>query len=106
MICKLCCENKDLRRSHIIPEFLYRNLGIYDDKNRFKVISSNPKKRVKYEQKGFREYLLCDNCEEKIQKWEDYVARFWFQKSNQPINHKIGSLESQRKGFSRLICFV
>jgi len=36
MKCKICCQQKELRDSHIIPEFFYKPM--YDDKHRFNVI--------------------------------------------------------------------
>jgi hypothetical protein len=72
-ICKLCKETRELRYSHVVPEFFYRKL--YDDKSRGLVI----KEAVKREwiQKGYREYLLCSECEGKLNVYETYVARKW-----------------------------
>ena len=57
MICRLCLVESELQDSHIISEFQYKPL--YDEKHRFFVISSDPRKNDFYEQKGFREKLLC-----------------------------------------------
>lgn len=73
MACALCQRDKELRRSHIIPEFLYK--GMYDDKHRFHVISVIPDKQDWMEQKGLREPLLCGDCETKISRFEDYARR-------------------------------
>ena len=76
MICKLCHKEAELQNSHIIPEFQYKPL--YDEKHRFQVISANPEKREYYEQKGFREKLLCPSCETKISRWESYANKVIF----------------------------
>jgi len=75
-LCRLCQLPNELRKSHIIPEFLYR--PGYDEKGRLKelVVSTG---RKKYLQKGFRERLLCDGCEDTIGKYEKYFADFWYQ---------------------------
>jgi hypothetical protein len=63
--CALCNKVTELEESHIIPKFVFkwlkettptaiRNLG-------------TPNKRV---QDGFKEYLLCHECEDLFNKWE------------------------------------
>lgn len=82
--CKLCLENKDLRNSHILPEFMYQNLYNLDVK-RFNSFEINldkledSKKRI--EQKGIREYLLCQSCETLLSKYENYAAETLYSKN-------------------------
>jgi hypothetical protein len=78
MTCKLCLAEKELWDSHIIPEFQYKPL--YDEKHRFFVISTDPEKDDFYEQKGFREKLLCQQCETKFSRWETYANKVIFGK--------------------------
>src|SRR4029077_12914110 len=62
MSCKLCLgDAKPLRQSHIIPEFLYKDL--YDGKHRAAVLDVEGR-RVGLIQKGLRDALLCDDCEQ------------------------------------------
>ena len=75
--CALCDKRAKLRHSHIIPEFQYRPL--YDPRHRFSVISTKPQVRSKWEQKGAREYLLCEACEQKFSKLESYAKRVIFE---------------------------
>jgi hypothetical protein len=72
MRCALCHCEASLRNSHIIPEFLYRSL--YDEKHRFHQISASPEQQSIYMQKGLREHLLCDSCEQRLSIWERYVS--------------------------------
>jgi hypothetical protein len=76
MVCKLCNLERDLCNSHILPEFLYKPL--YDSKNRAHIISSDSTKRDGYIQKGFREPLLCEDCEQRFSRWENYAKREFF----------------------------
>jgi hypothetical protein len=74
MKCKLCLKKDKLRNSHVISEFLYTPL--YDEKiHRFNVLSTIPEISKKFEQKGIREKLLCDSCEQLISPSENYVRR-------------------------------
>lgn len=75
-ICRLCKEEKKLCHSHIIPEFFYKN--IYDHYGRFYEISIDEDSRVNFEQKGAREYLFCEDCEQHLNKNERYVNQFFF----------------------------
>lgn len=69
--CALCEVPAQLRNSHIIPEFLYESM--YDDKHRFRVIDRNEKYHW-LEQKGYRERLLCQQCETRLSVWEGYAS--------------------------------
>ncbi|MXS82951.1 hypothetical protein [Nitrosomonas oligotropha] len=72
MPCALCLQEAELRRSHVIPEFLYETL--YDEKHRLQVLSIIPEQGNWREQKGLREKLLCDACEQKFSVWERYAS--------------------------------
>lgn len=71
--CRLCLNERELKNSHIIPEFFYQPL--YDKKHRFHVLSTKKKRPRPMEQKGARERLLCIDCETKLSKWETYAAK-------------------------------
>jgi hypothetical protein len=61
-ICKLCRKDRDLRESHLVPEFMYRPL--YNEKHKtvgYLIGRGEPKPQ--FVQKGLRENLLCDECE-------------------------------------------
>lgn len=72
MRCALCQTEGPLNNSHVIPEFLYRSL--YDDKHRFHQISTTPEKANVFLQKGLREPLLCERCEQRLSVWERYMS--------------------------------
>jgi hypothetical protein len=67
-------QSRDLRRSHIIPEFLHK--PIYDELHQTQVIGVGMP-RARTIRKGVRETLLCEECEGRLQKFEDYFARSW-----------------------------
>jgi hypothetical protein len=72
--CKLCNgKDVELRCSHIIPEFLYKN--IYTSKHKFMPIEAT-ETAGKVHQKGFRENLLCQECETKLSLWERELSLF------------------------------
>lgn len=71
-VCRLCQEKKPLVKSHIIPEFLFKPL--YRSGHRFSVLSTSPRHKRRLEQKGFREKLLCFDCDSGIiGPWESYA---------------------------------
>jgi hypothetical protein len=70
-VCKLCKKSAKLSRSHILPEFFYSL--VYDDLHRTMLISSGEKE--KFIQKGVREYLLCQECETKLSRYEGYAMK-------------------------------
>ncbi len=76
MKCRLCLKDKKLLKSHIIPEFFYK--PVYDDLHRLNLVSAETPNRIKYEQKGYREKLLCNDCEGLLSTFEDYVRRVFY----------------------------
>lgn len=82
-ICKLCLLQKGLRHLHIIPEFCYKPL--YDLKHRVIEISLEDSLEENFDlQKGYREYLLCGDCENLISKHETYFSNTWYQQKKLP----------------------
>ena len=71
-VCKLCLNDKELMRSHVLPEFFYE--PTYDEKHRFISVSSHPKQNTRPFEKGLREYLLCKECEGQLSRYESYGA--------------------------------
>ena len=73
MICYLCKKKSELKKSHIIPEFVYKDL--YDSKHRFHVLSTLKETPRPIEQKGIKEKLLCGSgkCEQQLSIYEKYA---------------------------------
>lgn len=88
--CRLClCDSVLLCHSHIIPEFHYK--PCYDEKHRFYRLSTKGPKNKTFQQKGFREYLLCKGCETKLSKWESYSKRILMDGGlDSAVKHKWG----------------
>ena len=74
--CALCREDRPLRKSHVIPEFMFRPL--YDEKHRFWGVSNIPTKRNRIFQKGPREKLLCERCEQRLSHHGSYASEVFF----------------------------
>lgn len=86
--CKLCLKEKVLRNSHILPEFMYQNL-YNSDIRRFYSFAVNlevkEKSKSRIEQKGIREYLLCQSCETQLSRYENYASETIYGKN---LNNK------------------
>ncbi len=76
MICRLCKEDHNLKNSHIIPEFFYK--PIYDSKHRLLARKSGKLVQGRPLQKGIREKLLCEGCEQQLGRNEKYVREVLF----------------------------
>jgi len=75
-VCKLCGTHGDLRRSHIIPEWLFKS--IYEpDEHRFFRYSGDADSRPIKRRKGMNEPLLSPACEDLTQVYDDYACRIW-----------------------------
>lgn len=93
--CRLCRARQPLRRSHVLPEFLYR--PVYEADNRCWLLDGEFGKRQRVQQ-GYRERLLCDSCEGIFQKDERYFALLWYQQD--PLPDPVHSSVITRSNFS------
>lgn len=92
MKCRLCLETRDLRRSHIYSELLYKPL-YGDDQAAITMQRGVP--YIRKLRKGLRERLLCDDCEQRLRKYEDYFAKAWYQNSPLPVRiPPVGTLKA------------
>jgi hypothetical protein len=80
IICALCLTTARLCNSHIIPEFMFSS--IYDEKHRFHTLTIRKEGRNRMEQKGIRQPLLCQSCESRFSKLEDYASDVFRGSSN------------------------
>jgi hypothetical protein len=82
-ICRLCKTDKQLRNSHIVPEFLHDDL--YNEKHQLSGINGVGTQNRQILQKGIREPLLCEDCEQHINEhYEKPFREQWLQKSPLP----------------------
>lgn len=66
-ICQLCRNDRELRNSHIVPEFLYSEL--YNEKNHLMAINGRGSRGWKALQQGIREPLFCESCEQHFNEY-------------------------------------
>lgn len=92
MKCRLCQEEKELRRSHIMPDFFRDDSGLMYPTGKSgtpqpftQPIDTRPGKRFERKQHGYWEtrhgmveYLLCHECEQKFSAHENYAKRFFY----------------------------
>lgn len=67
--CRLCHESSELRESHIIPRSIIKLIRDEKLDNRFYELHDKQNKKI---QDGPKEYLLCNDCEQKISRYEKY----------------------------------
>ncbi|MEM9406734.1 MAG: hypothetical protein AAGA81_11910 [Acidobacteriota bacterium] len=86
-VCALCKRTRDLKRSHIVPEFVYG--PIYDDGHSAVGVLATPRgPRSRPVQQGVWERLLCEDCEIALNRWETPSARLWrFLRGEGPDDH-------------------
>lgn len=80
--CALCLLPKPLRRSHILPDLVYK--PSYDDKHRIITFDGDEERRG-LRHTGYWEELLCHDCEGRFARWETYFADVWFNRSLRPV---------------------
>lgn len=66
-ICQLCQLDRELRKSHIVPESLHADL--YNDKHQLMAITGRGAYGRKLLQNGIREPLFCEACEQHFNEY-------------------------------------
>ncbi len=91
MKCRLCLQENEIIQSHILPEYLYAPLypKNKDKPKRFYAISNDPTVRKEYEQKGYREELLCHECDNKLIGKHEKYAKEVLKKIKYKIKNKL-----------------
>jgi hypothetical protein len=80
--CLLCGKEKAIRRSHVIPEFLYRPM--YDAANRALMLTASTGESRPV-QHGFWAPILGKTCEDYVnEEFEQPFRRWWFEQGNAP----------------------
>jgi hypothetical protein len=64
--CELCRSSEVRELSHIIPKFVFRHARVRAQ-NQYLRSNTAPNRRI---QDGFKEYLLCAQCEQLFSNWE------------------------------------
>jgi hypothetical protein len=84
-ICKLCKKNTTLlKRSHIIPDFYYRECRLYDENHQLELLQANRTTRKiehhKIQNSGiYDKGILCSTCDNKVLgKLESYLRPLLF----------------------------
>ncbi len=74
MNCRLCDGEKPLKESHIIPRFFYKSMEWKGNNFRYQILGAHSN-RVITDQGGIKERLLCEDCEQKFSRFENYVSK-------------------------------
>lgn len=74
--CRLCLQPKVLRKSHLIPAFVYKKLRVKDRKDPNPVIITSDYAGTSSNQ--IRDLLLCDACEGLFSKSETWMSENGF----------------------------
>ncbi len=81
--CRLCMNDRVLRNSHIVPEFLYAEL--YNTKNHMMCINGRGNRGWKAQQNGAKEHLFCESCEQHFNEYfEKPFRKLWVEKCPLP----------------------
>ncbi len=75
--CKLCGKERDLCKSHVLPEMAYSEVTNWESHPRMVVVRDVAEGRISdlSQQTGYWERLLCKQCEGQFNKYETYAAK-------------------------------
>jgi hypothetical protein len=104
MLCALCRSSRELLKSHIFPEFLYRD--VYEKGKQFYfAISNDASTPIKRRRQGVYERLLCADCEKLLGIYENYAAKVLYDDPPWAIRDRPGSVISLQVDYARFKLF-
>lgn len=71
-VCALCIEPRTLRKSHIIPNAVFRRIKQGQNSGQLIQLDDSEHTPVHYSQESWWEHLLCADCERAIGEYEKY----------------------------------
>lgn len=84
--CKLCHKDRNLLKSHVYPDHLYRNVKNEDEQ----YVAIRPNGTTSIRQQGIWERSLCSECEQHLSReYENSFAEYWL--NNNLIPEKMTS---------------
>ena len=86
--CYLCHQVRELRHSHIVPEFLYREL--YNDKRQLMAVSGLGKRGRTLLQNGIKQHLFCEECEQHFNEHFEKPFKRWLDTKQLPNPWALG----------------
>jgi len=106
MKCKLCLEDKKLVKSHIIPEFFYKSIYSNSHSRKISVLSTDkiPTEFLNL-QKGIREKILCNDCEQIISPWEKYARELIYGSSLLKVHSDSNLIQIEGVDYKKLKLF-
>lgn len=78
MACRLCLRDKPLIKSHIISKFLWKPLK--HEEGKFYALSAGERNVEFKMQDGPKEPMLCEDCDQQIGRYEQYVRQVLYGK--------------------------
>lgn len=105
-ICALCLEPKDLCRSHIIPNAVFRRIKSDNQSGQLIELNDADGSPVQYSQGSWWEYLLCLACERTIRAYEAYGLSFLRGGSGANVHQHGGGLTFRGHCYDRFKLFL
>ncbi len=78
---------------------------MYDSDHRFMHISTVPEEKNKFLQKGVREYLLCEKCEQRFSTYERYISQKFYYKEARDIQQNDKFFVAENVNYSLMKLF-
>ena len=86
--CKLCLQERKLCNSHIVPDFIFRELKKQDGSFYFfRAPGDGDQGEWKQFYQTLSEKLLCSDCESLLSRWEGYASRMFANNTSWTATH-------------------
>lgn len=85
MVCRLCLQEKELIKAHVIPRFLFKD--IFSGNKIYETSFNNLSQRTVEQDAAYDYSMLCTDCDSLIGKYETYAANTIYRKG--PRNYEV-----------------
>lgn len=93
--CKLCLEEKILvKKSHILPEFMFKEF--FDEKHKMIVTNISLENKKLIPTGFYDQYILCLNCETKvISQYESYASQYFYTTNKSKLQFDVNIISQE-----------
>jgi hypothetical protein len=95
-----------LCESHIVTKLFWERSGIIGKGKSFRLKNIGEPPFGHFHQDGPKEYLLCEACEQKFEKWEDYAEELLYRSREKIVQRTHQSFGVPNTEYSRFKLFV
>lgn len=97
-VCALCKVDKDLKKSHFMPQALYKEIGKSKLQSESPILIRTKRKSAAATDRQYAKLLLCGGCEQLFSTRECVLSKYWCRRSGFLLKKELEADANYRSG--------